>query len=48
MIRQLKHPVDVVLDQQHWQIRRDALDNDTDPLALRRGKPGRGAELPKT
>ena len=39
MIRQLKHPVDVVLDQQHWQIRRDALDNGTDPLALRRGKP---------
>ena len=28
-----------MLDQQHWQIRRDALDNGTDPLALRRGKP---------
>ena len=40
MVRELKHPVDVVLDQQHRQIRRDALDNGADALALRRGKPG--------
>ncbi len=40
MIGELEHPVDVVLDQQHRQIRRDALDDGADALALRRGKTG--------
>ena len=32
--------VDVVLDQQHRQVGRDALDELTDALALGRGQPG--------
>ena len=40
MVGELKHPVDVVLDQQHRQIGRDALDDGADALALGRGKAG--------
>ena len=40
MVGELEHPVDVVLDQQHRQIRRDALDDGADALALGGGETG--------
>ena len=38
VVGELEHPVDVVLDQQHRQIGRNALDDGADALAFRRGK----------
>ena len=40
VVGELEHPVDVVLDQQHRQVGRDALDDGADALALGRGEPG--------
>ena len=40
MVGELEHPVDVVLDQQHRQIRRDALDDGADAFALGGGEAG--------
>ncbi len=39
MIGELEHPVDVMLDQQHRQIGRDALDDRANAFALGGGKP---------
>ena len=39
MIGKLKHPVDVMFDQQHRQVRRDALDDGADALTFRGGEP---------
>ncbi len=39
-IGQREHPVDVVLDQQHRDVRRDALDQVRDALAFGRREPG--------
>ncbi|OIQ72856.1 hypothetical protein GALL_455120 [mine drainage metagenome] len=34
MVGKLKHPVDVVLDQEYRQVCRDTLDDGADPLAF--------------
>ena len=38
MVGELEHPVDIVLDQQHRQVGRDALDDGADALALGGGE----------